>query len=336
MGKSRPRQWSVIGGVIIVALIGTLAVQRIIAVDAASLGASSFVPVVPCRLLDTRPGGSIGDRSGPLGPSETVTISVTGSHGACTIPGGATGVSANVTTVEGNATSYLTIWPSDASQPNASTNNWLAGQGPTPNKVDVKLSATGQVNVFNAGGNVNVIVDIVGYYEPADPSSSKGAATVAYISSGTSSGAFIVTMGVLQSCSSTLFDTWVFAIGCGAVPLNPGSAFRFRPSDFPATATISDTFTVRTSFSTTTCLRLFDTTSGAPVIGSEGCTTSGARPVALPWPALVQTTVTLPSVPLPAGPATYEVQVKLSGGELTPGGFLAEALAAADPLMVDW
>jgi hypothetical protein len=42
--------------------------------------------------------------------------------------------------------------------------NWTAGAPPTPNKVDVKLSASGSINLFNLAGNVGVLVDVVGYY----------------------------------------------------------------------------------------------------------------------------------------------------------------------------
>jgi hypothetical protein len=70
----------------------------------------------------------------------------------------------NVTTVNATATSFLTIWPADAAQPLASNLNWVAGSPPTPNKVDVKLSADGRIKLFNNGGTVDVLADIVGYY----------------------------------------------------------------------------------------------------------------------------------------------------------------------------
>jgi hypothetical protein len=53
------------------------------------------------------------------------------------------------------------------STPVASTNNWVAGAPPTPNKVDVNLSATGSISAFNNVGTVNLVIDVVGYYEPS-------------------------------------------------------------------------------------------------------------------------------------------------------------------------
>lgn len=125
---------------------------------------AAFVPITPCRLFDTRPSDQVGPRSAPLGPGDTHTQQVTGANGNCTIPADATAVSMNVTVVQGTASSFLTLWPSDAPRPLASNLNWVPGSAPTPNKVDVKLSATGAVNVFNLDGTVHVLADVVGFY----------------------------------------------------------------------------------------------------------------------------------------------------------------------------
>jgi hypothetical protein len=126
---------------------------------------AAFFPITPCRLFDIRPAPSqVGPRSAPLGPHEVYTVPVWGVNGNCNIPADATGVAMNVTTVGGTAASFLTIWPSDAAQPLASNLNWVAGSPPTPNKVDVKLGATGQISLYNDVGSVSVLADVVGYY----------------------------------------------------------------------------------------------------------------------------------------------------------------------------
>jgi hypothetical protein len=126
---------------------------------------NAFIPITPCRLFDLRPAPSqIGPRSAALGPHEVYTVQVTGTNGNCTIPADATAVAMNVTTVGGTAASYLTVFPSDATQPLASNLNWVPGSPPTPNKVDVKLSATGQISLYNDVGSVAVLADVVGYY----------------------------------------------------------------------------------------------------------------------------------------------------------------------------
>jgi hypothetical protein len=128
---------------------------------------SSFVSITPCRLLDTRSTHQVGEHSGPLGPGETATVAVVGTHGNCTIPDGSTGIVANVTIANPTAPSFLTIYPSDATQPKASNLNWVAKQALTPNQVTVGLPAAGSIKVFNNAGTVDVFIDIVGYYQAA-------------------------------------------------------------------------------------------------------------------------------------------------------------------------
>ena len=89
---------------------------------------------------------------------------MSGTNGQCTIPAQANAVAMNVTVVNGTADSFLTLWPADANQPLASNLNWRAGDGATPNKVDVKLGADGRINFYNNAGTVDVIADVVGYY----------------------------------------------------------------------------------------------------------------------------------------------------------------------------
>jgi hypothetical protein len=130
---------------------------------------ATFVPIVPCRLVDTRPAEqfNVGPRDTPLGPADTHVQQVTGANGACTIPADATGVALNVTAVEPTAASYFTAFPSDAARPTVSNLNFLPGSPPTPNKVDVRLSADGQVSFFNLAGEVHLVADVAGYYTAA-------------------------------------------------------------------------------------------------------------------------------------------------------------------------
>ena len=159
---SRAR-WAALGAAVAVSLgVGGVAVTNAVI---SSGEKNAFVPIAPCRLFDIRSGSAqIGPRNTPLTAGETYTVQVTGANGNCVIPSDATGVAMNVTAVDGSASSFLTIWPSDAVQPLASNLNWVSGAPPTPNKVDVKLSATGQISLFNNVGTVNVLADVVGYY----------------------------------------------------------------------------------------------------------------------------------------------------------------------------
>src|SRR3954447_16906933 len=139
-------------------------------VSAAGGGTPSvLVPIVPCRLADTRPGSdNVGGRNTPIATGETVQLAVWGANGNCAIPNTATAIASNVTAVGPTADSYLTVFPADANpRPTASNLNVTSTSPPTPNQVTVSLSATGAIAIYNNGGNVNVIVDIVGYYTPS-------------------------------------------------------------------------------------------------------------------------------------------------------------------------
>jgi hypothetical protein len=123
---------------------------------------AAFVPITPCRVMDTRPlPDKVGNRDTPLGPADTYTIPVVG---FCGVPLDATGVVMNVTAVGPTADSFLTVFPQGAALPLASSLNYTAGQRATPNAVTVDVPATGGVSFYNQAGYVNVIADIVGYY----------------------------------------------------------------------------------------------------------------------------------------------------------------------------
>jgi hypothetical protein len=127
---------------------------------------STFVPVAPCRLFDTRPGEApLGGKKTPLGAGQEITQQVTGSIGNCkSIPADAVAVTLNVTIVNPTAQSNLRLWPANEARPTSSNLNWIARQAPTPNMVTVKLSPDGKIKAFNFAGTVDVLVDLSGYY----------------------------------------------------------------------------------------------------------------------------------------------------------------------------
>src|SRR3954464_3193118 len=169
MGRNHRARWSAIGAAVAVSIgAGGL----ITFASAAGGSASSFSAITPCRLLDTRqdgpPTGATPARSTPLGAHESLTITARGDFGKCVgLSATATGAGLNVTTVNASASSFLSVWPADKDRPLASNLNWVAGQAATPNQVTTGLDASGRLSLFNSSGNVDVIVDVVGLYEPA-------------------------------------------------------------------------------------------------------------------------------------------------------------------------
>jgi hypothetical protein len=130
--------------------------------DSSAAGAQ-FVALAPARIVDTRNG--TGAPQAPLGAGQGLVVQVAGNGGvpiaASAIPPKA--VVLNVTVANSTAASDLVVWPHGASQPLASDLNFVAGQT-VPNLVVVQLSALGQIDIFNAFGSTNVIVDVVGWY----------------------------------------------------------------------------------------------------------------------------------------------------------------------------
>jgi len=155
---------------IVLAVICTLLVTQAWSVGAAPGDAdSTFVPTAGCRVTDTRSTSTVGPRSAPLGADQTFTVTIRGANGECTdglaIPSDAVGVALNVTAVNATTSSNIRIFPADlVDVPLLSNLNVFAGAPPTPNKVDVKLSADGKIKVYNFKGTVNLVIDIVGYY----------------------------------------------------------------------------------------------------------------------------------------------------------------------------
>jgi hypothetical protein len=76
----------------------------------------------------------------------------------------------NVTATGPTAGGWLTVYPSDQVLPVARTLNFSAGQT-VANLVKIRVGADGKLKITNTGGvmtggTVNILADIVGYYQP--------------------------------------------------------------------------------------------------------------------------------------------------------------------------
>ena len=124
-----------------------------------------FVPVTPCRVVDTR--NAPGDFGGP--PLQGGTYrNFPLPQGACNIPATATAYSLNVTVVPSGRLGYLTIWPAGKNQPLVSTMNSPDGRTKA-NAAIVPAGASGGVNIY-VSHTTNVVLDIEGYFTPVNSS----------------------------------------------------------------------------------------------------------------------------------------------------------------------
>jgi hypothetical protein len=131
----------------------------------------TFVPINPCRIVDTRPGGQ-GVLGGPMisaGGSRSFPVT-----GNCGIPANATAFSFNVTAVPPDYLGTLTIWPSDRAMPDVSTlncwtcnshsNNVVANAAIVPASNTAGIS-TGAISI-SATQQTHVVLDVNGYFAP--------------------------------------------------------------------------------------------------------------------------------------------------------------------------
>lgn len=161
-------RWAGVGAAVAITLgaVG-LGGLNIASADVSSGDRPVFIPINPCRLLDTRSGAPVGPKTSPVGPGETYTVAAHGSNGRCTgasaIPSDALSLSLNVTAIGATSPTFLTFW-GEGANPGTSNLNPRPGAAPTPNSVTTPLSASGTFNIYNDTGNVNIIADVNGYY----------------------------------------------------------------------------------------------------------------------------------------------------------------------------
>ena len=126
---------------------------------------SSYTPVQPARLLETRlaqPTGTIDGASNEIGVRDALTTTELTVAGRGGVPLAAGAVLLNVTVVDARAPGFLTVYACDQPRPNASQLNFVAGTT-ISNSVLVDLSATGTVCAYTYAA-VDLVVDLAGHH----------------------------------------------------------------------------------------------------------------------------------------------------------------------------
>jgi hypothetical protein len=138
------------------------------------VGLANYHPILPYRILDTRPTSCVQCVQDPTFGAGTIRkVQLIGLSFGVAIPSDSTAVVLNVTEVAGNANSLLTVYPFGTGLPRASNLNFAAGKV-IANLVTVTLGQGGAIDIYNAAGAVNVLADVEGYFEPAPPSTVTG------------------------------------------------------------------------------------------------------------------------------------------------------------------
>jgi glucose/arabinose dehydrogenase len=121
-----------------------------------------FIPVTPCRVMDTRGGSGFSGAFGPPSISGNTVRAVPIPSSTCGIPSTAKAYSINVTVVPHGFLGYLTLSPTGIPQPVVSTLNAYDAQV-TANAAIVPAGTSGSINAF-ASNDTDLIVDIDGYF----------------------------------------------------------------------------------------------------------------------------------------------------------------------------
>ncbi len=135
----------------------------VVDVDATFAGGSTYRPLVPARLLETRPGLSTADGlangTGPRAAGSVTQLPVAGRGGVSL---SSSTVVLNVTVVGPSRAGYATVYPCGIDPPLASNINFSAGQT-VPNAVIVRLGTNGTICVVTSQP-ADLVVDVTGAF----------------------------------------------------------------------------------------------------------------------------------------------------------------------------
>jgi hypothetical protein len=131
-----------------------------------------FTPLTPCRLFDTRTqntthcAGGTASTGTRLAPGGTLQVRVTAATG---VPASATVAAISLTAVGAASPTYLTAFPAGPNHPDISDLNVSVGRVAS-HLVLVPIGANGVIDVYNGGGAVDVVGDLVGFFGPTGTS----------------------------------------------------------------------------------------------------------------------------------------------------------------------
>lgn len=135
---------------------------------APNLSGLRFVPITPCRLIETRAEYNFEGRTGAFGPpylraGETRTLTLANSN-VCQIPATARAYVLNVTLIPRGGVDFATLWPGGETRPNFYSIRSPDGQI-VANQAIVK-SGGGAIQVY-VSHDADMLIDISGYFGDA-------------------------------------------------------------------------------------------------------------------------------------------------------------------------
>jgi hypothetical protein len=127
--------------------------------DATKTGDTTFTPMAPTRVLDTRNG--TGAPQAKIGEAGSVSLQIGGANG---IPTGISAVAINITAVNETSSGYLTDYADGTSRP--ATSNLSFSTQPVAEMAVVPVGADGKIDIWEGGstGTIDVVGDVSGYF----------------------------------------------------------------------------------------------------------------------------------------------------------------------------
>jgi subtilisin family serine protease len=146
-----------------VCLYSNVSTHLLVDVNGFYPGGSSFVPLSPARLMDSRPGATTIDGqfagTGVRFGGVVTELQVGGRGG---VPMDASAVVLNVTVTQPGAAGFVTVFPCGTAIPNGSNLNFWAG-ATIPNAVVAKVGSVGRVCLYS-NASTHLLVDVNGFY----------------------------------------------------------------------------------------------------------------------------------------------------------------------------
>lgn len=129
-----------------------------------STNGSTYLPVTPTRVLDTRHGIGTGGATAPVAGNSSIAFDVTNGVVGAPAAGTVTAVVLNVTVTRPTSGGYITAYPDGTAAPLSSNLNFSTNET-VPNLVTVKVGADGKVALKNgSAGTTHLVADVEGYY----------------------------------------------------------------------------------------------------------------------------------------------------------------------------
>ncbi|MGB3441766.1 MAG: hypothetical protein WBA97_23725 [Actinophytocola sp.] len=180
--------------------------------------ASTFTPVSPVRVLDTRGGPA-------LAGGQTTTLDLAGR-----LPANATVVVLNVTGVEPTIGTYVTAYPAGAERPTVSSLNLALGET-RANLVTVAVGGARAVSLYNHLGSTHIVADLAGYYTTGSGSlfSARQAQRVAATRLGTRATTTVDLSGYVPASATAVAVNLTGARGTSSTFLTAWPAGTTRP-----------------------------------------------------------------------------------------------------------